>query len=440
MRRTILVAALAATVLAACESRPELMRRYKSVESGHPASAKKSIDVGVFSLPVPSDAPKSMLDLAGPAQVAYLELVGKDRSVEEIGTAIATPFVAPPPPNADLGLIGRRLVLSVLDQGFGPADRLDRIEVAIELQPVTGAGGQPCAKGECPTFKAWTLFKTRHGDVDLGKATAKQGRSLEADLGLLPTQIREITDLSLQPKFSRELTEELQVKRRYVALAGKIEAERLRVLQQGATGIDLVGTSEVDVLIDLGRRESRRFYDFAATASGQPSMTSYAQLQPAMVCDLKGRVTATYRIRTVAEGNGDDTVIEGDDTVRFVGESEKKGMTDFGTHTLVAATDVGNPGYVLRLAGGGLLTVLRPSRPQEDANYETLRFPSLSGALDFLGWLKGAMRGRGPAPGVAGHRFKILAADGTQRRVELSAADAARVEIVGGGRISCPTG
>lgn len=409
MRTSITVAVAATILLGACESRTELMRRYKSVAEPYPSAGDKAhVDVGLFSIPTPGGAPRSVLDLSDRAQEKYVEVVGQSASPKELREALAAPFVAPATPSADVGTAKRRIVLSVIDNGFGPADRLDRLEIKVRLRNGFAPDGRECGTGSgeprCldASFTGWTLFKTEYDEVDLGTATATQSRSVEANIGLLPKQISEITSLSVVPKVSRDLTEELAVRRRYVKLAGDISRTDLRILQQGVTGIDLVGTSLIDVSIDLGQREPRQFFRFTEDKAAGPGLGSYSQLQPALVCDLMADLTADYRIRMVGENKGDDTSVEGDDEVRYLSGSQALKSV-----VLVGARELGNQGYVLELPESRELQVLRPGLAERDSNYETLRFDSLDGAGRFLSWLRGATAGGTPAPALDGHRFKV---------------------------------
>lgn len=439
MRKACMLLVIGSVSLGACESRTELMRRYQSVEGAYPGNVETAgVDVGVFSIALPGGAPRGVLDLSDRAQEKFIEIVGENASVRELGAALATPFRAPVPPSGDAGRIARRLVLSVIDRDFGPADRLDRLELTIRLKNDASPQGGNCGTGpgqeSCldASFTGWTLFETRYDTVDLGKATAKQSTSLEGTIGLLPTQVAEITSLSITPKVSRDLSEELNVRRRYVTLAGELSPTKLRVLQQGVTGIDLVGTSQIDVTIDLGQREPGRRYRFTTDKAGTTSLTSYTQLQPQLVCDLEATLEGRYRIRSVGPKSGDDTSVEGDDRVRYLSKS----FSRVEPVLLVSARDIGNPGFVILLSGGREMQVLRPSRADHDANYEPLHFADLDEAVAFVQWLRAQKPSSIAGLSLGGHRFRIL----TRRslvRSPVTAGDVLEASAVSAERGKC---
>ncbi len=397
MRTTLWAACISCLILASCSIKPELMRRYLEVEGTLPGGGPNvpSIDVGIFSVPKAGAGEKGVFDLSDSGQAAFIEAAGKSGNANDLLATLAKKFTGPADLSKDFGTIERSIVLSVMDKNFGPADRLDRLELTIKPDNGYTSTGESCEPEDnkvCTSiqFRSWSLFKTEYGEVDLGKATLVNKRSLEASLALAPPQVSG-SGLTLTPKIERDLTEEIQVRRRYVVLAGRLDKEDgLNILQQGVTGIDLVGTSQIDVTMDLGKRTQVKVYSFDLeettvnnVKAKQPKLSSVWQQHPHLVCDVKASVSGEYRMRTVVpgKGKGDDTVIEGDDVVRFV-----KGKIQKFSVTLVPADETVTFNFKLS-AGTDEEIQIKRQAGNADAEYAPMRFATAENSQEMLEWL-----------------------------------------------------
>lgn len=289
-------------------------------------------------------ARRSIFELDGRGQDAYLTELG--RRVQDVSTLTAgaraelTPL---PPPSAriDLTKIKRRLVAGLVHRPFSediqttstavyyPADRVVWSEVELEIVDQDFA------------IVGYDKVNTGYETVDLGKLTRSTSFSLtgsgelSASLGQTRSKVTDAlgsqngasTGLSggvgASATGGETLTEEVQLRKRYVSLAVLLApgGKRLQLIREGVDGIDLTGAVTIDAKIEATPKNRSTSQVFLLGDKKLPDGTTGLSIERKMkvvpkIHRLRLCGSSTSIIRHVTKRG--HTLREGDDKVEFV--------------------------------------------------------------------------------------------------------------------------
>ena len=335
------VSLLTLTLFTGCISY-ELTDRYEY--SRREPAEQDYVEVHAFSTDPPTARNSLRItDLAPQAQAALVASLGsKTSTARSLREALAQPLTASRSSSVvDLTRVRRRVVIAtrLTEHVTEPADRLQRLEVKLVL-----------AQGS-PRFYAWDRFVTTYGEVDLGKVKFDQGHTFGAKLSAGPDASETIpVSGELSYEHTRNLSEEVSLRRRYVALAGALSPHEAILWQRGASGIDLAGTVTVDLDVQFPLSQTVNVvrltdpFNGRTPRSGDEITVSTAQLLLPEAQDLRATVSARYRLRHV-RCNG-DTVPEGDDWITLL---DGDALLPDPNLTLVHRDNLVRHGYKLRL-------------------------------------------------------------------------------------------
>lgn len=306
--------------LAACGS--ELPRRYKSmtIERQQPGAPLVRASAFVIEKPEPAEE-RGVLQLDAEGQASLITAVAAmENTARGLYQQLAKGFARQPLREViDRSQITRRIVFSTQKAGLAgePADRISRLEFNLEGLP----------KGL--RFHQWNRFETEYGEVDLGKIGLKKGTELSAKLS--PTFGGALNAGEAGVTVSRELSEEINLRQRFVGLTGTLDAQRATLVQEGVTGIDLSGNTSIDLTVAFERDalDPRvvRFDSFRTNKGLRTAEEISYRLIPlrvpsyTLVCEklregIRTRLAGSYVLRHVRKGGA--TIMEGDDVVVFV--------------------------------------------------------------------------------------------------------------------------
>ena len=313
MLKKMLFATLALLIGGCCKKpEPELTRRYLERTAEGASCSEAGVSGSVFVLEQPESA-KTLLDLTEGAQTALVEgLVAAHKDEPEVLWAkLLTPLEDEQRLStvADLTKFQRTVVISLANQPESPADRISQAEVRLSIN-------------EAGKFVSWDRIKTDFGEVDLGKVTGTDKRTLSLAGSIGGTTATGV-ELSLAPTITREqgLTEEVELRQRYVALTGTLTPKAAALLQQSTAGIDLTGNSTLVVQLETATRKRRMLMDFSNLFDGQKRAKRGDQVGLSFATALYAEETKpieasaalTFVVRRVLKG--EKTFIEGDDKV-----------------------------------------------------------------------------------------------------------------------------
>jgi hypothetical protein len=343
---------------------------------------ERGVDVSVFTTPASGGGSPTIFNLGDTGQAAYIKaLADKTQSDDALTAAVARPLAASSGNTLDRNFLRqqRTIVISVIDRNFGPADRIDRLEATFEIlgdDDNSGSSFNPDA-----TFRSWNLFQTQYETVDLGTISSTTTTSLGANLSSDLPQIAEIIELGIDGKLEASRNEEAKLNRRYVKLGGNLTPSRLTVLQEGVTGIDLAGTSQIRVTLHLGPGRPVTVTQFTPKNGERPAALSDGQwVYPFNSCPVLARVSSKARLRVVHDGAS--TIPEGDDVISYdVIQPEVMDAVE------IFPANSSPDTYYLETSDEARLVALKPGIAGR-ANYVDMRFVSVGNAREFIAWLK----------------------------------------------------
>lgn len=315
---------IVASVLSLTACGAELPRRYKSMTMEQRADREPLVRVSAFVIEEPklSDEP-GVLQLSAEGQASLIAAIAKaDDSVTGLYQQLAKRFGKPLPSDViDRSQFTRRIIFSTqkTDLALGLADRISRLEFRLQLKD----------SAKSLQFQQWNRFKTEHGQIDLGKIGIKKGVELSAKLS--PTFGGALNAGEAGVAVSRELSEEITLRQRYITLTGVLDARSATLTQEGVVEIDLTGNTSIDLTVKfapdaLETQEIVKFDSFTTSKGLKAANELSYRLIPihipqySVVDDLKEGVrcflTGNYIFRHVRKGS--KTIIEGDDVVSFI--------------------------------------------------------------------------------------------------------------------------
>lgn len=316
MREKAIVMLLIASVgcCACSEQQPNYTKRHKTLSIESKKRCDEAGVKGTVFVFKPTKTEKTILDLTEGAQTALIEglLSSHEANPEGVWTKLLAPLEdgRTRQTGPDLTKFRRAVVLSLANTSTNPADRISEADLTLAIR---GRG----------SFVSWDRITTDFGEVDLGKITAADTRTvgLEGSVGgTTPAG----AELNLTPKLSREnkLEEEVVFTRRYVALTGTIREGRVNLLQQSAAGVDLTGnaTFVVNFAVDQDTKSRTLMYFgnlFRSPVEANPGAQVTLRFATARYFDPAGSIEADpslkFRVRQVKQGT--ETITESDDEV-----------------------------------------------------------------------------------------------------------------------------
>lgn len=354
---------------------PEITRRYKSATWA--TTDKSFVDVSAFVVAPPSSAAPqpAVLQLSAQGQKALIEALAANASDNsKLFTQLSGRFGGDESSSTiDQTRYHKRVVLSVVrnaDTLYSPADRISGL--TISLYDLTNG-----------SFVSWDRFSTQYDTVDLGRLTLAKNNQIDLKLtGQAPAGAAAPLGGSLDYTTSHNQSEEVLLRQRYVVLTGTLNSKQATLTEQGVMGIDLVGTSTVDVDVTTDAMPPGNYVAVLGPLRRKNKWTPPDQIIvnwkefifPKSCAPMTFTLRGHYTVRKVE--NNDDTMTESDDRVVF----------------LRGTTPPSNP---IVLVGSKELAALvwRVVSPDdaevsfEDLQKRPLHFSSYDQATQFLTWL-----------------------------------------------------
>lgn len=350
----------------------ELSRRY-AILSDRTDLQAPPLNVSMFTLPVPSTPSASIRSLSDHGQAALIQAIAsKTETSSDLRDEVNKFFAGPEPRNKDHSKIARRIVVSVLDEmdGLQPADRIE--DLKIKIVPDEGA----------VKFTSWDRFITKYEEVDLGRITRNDTftteGSLTAGIPGLPAPAAAGPGSALASGTAtvtsvEGIIEEQNLRRRYIALGGRITPGELTLVMEGVTGIDLTGTFIVDVQMDVSSDFLRTVFS-VDLKDGRPEVRRSVERFPAGRCQVTATLEGSYIVRKVLAGAR--TNQEGDDTIARLK----------GTFSVENAVLIPSLGVNVSEIGGDESRILS-IKTSESIGFESMYFKSIGDANLLYDWL-----------------------------------------------------
>jgi len=360
-------------VLAGCWG-PEITRRYKSATWG--TTDQQLVDISAFVVAPNASAapPPAILQLSPQGQKALIEaLAAKERDNSALFAELSGRFGSDEPTSTiDQTRFHKRIVLSVqrnADAPYRPADRISDLTIKLDL-----------TRG---SFVSWDRFSTQYDTVDLGTLTLAKNNQISLQVTGQAPGAAPIGG-SLDYTTSHNQSEEVALRQRYVVLTGTLSGSQAILTEQGVMGIDLIGTSTIDV--DVRAEAMPPGYYVAMlgplrvnnkwTPAGQITVDwkdfKFPKTCAAMTFTLRGDCT----IRKVERN--DETTTESDDRVRFL----RSIIPPSDPIVLVDSNEL--KALVWRVVSPDGTEISLPSLEDRD---RPLLFSSYDQATQFLAWL-----------------------------------------------------
>lgn len=373
-----------------CSPQAELIKRYKSYQNESAPPNSPLIKVTLFSLSVKEEqAIKNITGLQDRGQAQLIKTLDtKTKDLKTFIAALGTPIKgeSKEAPIVDKTIINRRLVFSLENASEHPADRITYAKFSLKIDPVNMG-----------TFLNWDKFASKYETIDLGKMTFSKKQSFEGEISLAPPLLQPtVTGLNLKGSSERNLEEVLQLKERYVTSTGSLKKDEAVVLQEGALGIDLTGNLLIDIQIKtLPKNVEYSILTFQKLFKDDGTPNSPKEIgireqtykiPQTNAMPLKGKLSFKGITRQVVEGA--ETLIEGDDKVKFITTQLPEEEV-----ILVDSDEMKAKGWKLTHADGRVLHLMNPGKVHPhiiflDSLQEAealLNWLSLSGGLDARG-------------------------------------------------------
>jgi hypothetical protein len=384
MKRTVLWIVMILIIFVSNSCGPHLTKRYKQMNIDKTIYDDGSVKISALVLDIPPTAREiSILQMSPEGQAAFITEIGKrTNSIGELLKSLGENIGSPKKDEdiIDLTQFKKRVVFSVEKQVFD--EKKTNIELADRIdQLLTKLSNLNNAK-----FVSWDKFETKYEAVDLGKITNTQNSSLGLEI---PFKFSgESTPSKAIIGASKNLTEEVLLRQRYIVLTGSLDKQSACLYQQGVMGIDLAGNFSVDFTIEANSDETKldRFISIKNLWKGPGipndandiqisfSRLKYPISSNPISCDL----TCDYSIRHVVK-NG-HTIIEGDDVVIY-----RRGKAKLINNkvTLVRNDELAVRVFRIATKTGGYLLHLKRS-----GTTMPLHFFDFQNAKSFLEWLQ----------------------------------------------------
>jgi hypothetical protein len=373
-----LVAALTIILtLSACLGTSELTKRYKDArfEDLKEADAKGYVTVDVQSYPMTSKPPqrKRVFDLSDHGQQAYVTALSeKEKDADKFLSKISLPLErAQPKTGDDRTNFMRKLVFSINNETKKPANRIDRIKLALTLKAP-----------DAIRFSTWDRIVTNYQTVDLGKLTLGATTSFALSPEITTEAGASGTLGSVSYEKSRQ--EEITVKDRLV-ISGTLTDAKAILFEKGVSGMDLSENLVAEIefeAIDIAGTALIKFDnlfkedDKPETDQKKIKIIETSAYYPNLQADIKGDLEYDFVFREVM--TGEKTIPEGDDEVVF-----QRGHGKVSDITLIKKSDYANKTW--RISDGkNFVHILFKGRKDP----VVIDFSAPEDAKAFLRWVK----------------------------------------------------
>ncbi|MET0268537.1 MAG: hypothetical protein ABW202_23330 [Duganella sp.] len=319
-----------AVLSSACTPQQKLLRHYTTLETS-PASEQPSkqapehnIALSAF-LANPKTATETplVLDLTERAQAELVRSIAAKLPVTEGGAAALVALLSEPLPVAPTScawakkrFFSKRIVFTVLGDLDKPADRIDKLDIKLELQPAPAE------------FLSWDRFDSIYGSYNIGSAKFTNARKFDASIG--KTDTANLPDaaggvvklLNLGYEANKTLEESASYAVQRLSVGGALTATTARIVQEGGPNVNLFGSSSAVISLKL-TNEGDPATVYAFKLKNEANTLNPAEVgiercnsvYPQTAQDIKVNVSGSALIRKV--NAGDHTVSEGDDTIQF---------------------------------------------------------------------------------------------------------------------------
>lgn len=239
---------------------------------------KDSILVGAYILePAKETPPKAttIVDLSPKGQAALIgELSRKETPTAESLLQAAGSKLAPKPSDTkevvtDYSKITKQVVISVLNQGHNPANRIAKIKVTLDLTDADSSIKLISCDKLTTTFATLDLGKLNYSDVKSseisGNATLGAGIETTTVKDDTTTKATGSNGASIGGKLTstKTFSEEVLLKQRLVTLNASIEEKKLTLYQEGTIGIDMTGNIVANITFEVKDAATKKVYSFA---------------------------------------------------------------------------------------------------------------------------------------------------------------------------------
>jgi len=375
-----------ATILFAfnCYSQKGIANRYKKKKTTFPNSLMDSVlsielvKVGVYCYPIKekSNDDKNMFNLSERGQEAYIRAISrKENESQGIIDNLSTSFTEKEKPLKveNKTKFKRRVVIAVQNQSVLPADRITKFSIELELNPKVGI-----------KYTTWNKITSQFQTIDIAKVDFSKGDSftLSPELGAA-TFSASVGSYSSQ----KSISEEMNLKQRYVVLSGTLSDNKASLYQEGIEGIDLTGNIIADIEIEITNAVNKLLFSFdnLYNKNGKTNNKDSIKLNqkrikvPNITSDIKINTLYNYTIRAVKQGKGDDTYLESDDEATY----NKSCNVSSGEAIIIPLDELKTPTWCICYDSNPLLI-----QPKGYETKITMEFASYEDAEAYFLWLK----------------------------------------------------
>jgi hypothetical protein len=383
---------------------PELTQRYRSATWNRTQIPEDCIGVSAFTLDTPSiESQVAIRSLTPEGQAAFIKAVARkaqnmDDFMETLGGSLGKKSAKKG--IIDLTVFKKRFVFTadrnLACSALSPADRISDLQVGLKIKDRNDV-----------EFVSWDKFITQYSTIDLGKMSLAQQTSSEISMSVgSPTGSPVPITISPKTSYTRNLSEEVLLRQRYVVTSGRLNRNEAVLYLQGVVGIDLTGNFLVDITFQVKANSEPQLIMVYGPLRKDGKLVKPEEIRidfvdlkyPANSNSITCNMEYLYMLRHVKKH--DETIIESDDNVDFItfrnkpfdveviNEKELKARV-FGivTRKLRGEEKTSKDGWFLCVEG-------LEKRP--------IYFPSYSSAREFLEWIKESKNTK-----VAGYEFFI---------------------------------
>ncbi len=396
MRVLLIITVIAAIALTACTPRPQIVKRYKSIEygtegQGQPADPPR---ISFVALPVEQEiGGETVFDLSGAGQAALIKSLGDkvsdtDRLLAQVGETLGTRQARPQ--DINLTRFERRVVFTVERGSRRPADRIQWLKINFTIDSDT------------MRLVNWNKAVTAYEKIDLGTLSLTQERFGKLTGTIVQEKILELQDLGFEVSATNTLSESQDLRRRIVDLNVAVDGKQTATIdRQGAADRDLDGNTIVDFLLRYTGPTTSSFLfrfrnlwndDFTPKSALDIALDKYDSTYPETAKPIEASATMAYDLRVVKFGA--DTLNEGDDAVVVI-----SGHTQQTSAVLVSAEAQALQIHRLGVPNAAAtdpksIVVYDLDAPQacKEPDNREFRFHKYWEAQDFYDWLERSMK------------------------------------------------
>lgn len=407
-------------VIAGCGARAKLIKRYASIQDTKITAAEMkayvAVEGNIQEQPSSISTAKTFFDLTDKGQKAFIETIAakETKSEDFIEKLIRKLNSTPSRSNlTDNTIFTKRIVLSAKNLSHNPADRITSLLISLSFDPNITILSCDKVITQFGSYDAGTASFSRSSNLEvngsLGGGFKKTGTSGTSggsgtDDGNKNTtssgsSISSGTEGNLSSTVSGKASntttynEQVNLTLRYVQLSATVQDNKIDILQQSVSGVDLTGTTFLDVSFRYKKPAPMVIYDFdkyvipaTGTAAARPAKPDEITISenylffPNTSNDIS--VTATYQPVVRHVTRGDATITEADDNV-----AQLYIDAPISSSNLLIPHDQFNP-VLWQLQDASTRNYLQLQSPIRQAGATDLYFNSFDKVKALLFWLK----------------------------------------------------